>query len=142
MEKQRLIDAGLLVLRIGIGFMFIIHGAPKLFGGPESWQALGEMGMSTFGIGFGLSFWGFMAAFAEFFGGLCLIIGFLTRPFAILLFINMFVAAAMHLANGDGFKGASHAIEAGIVFLSLLISGPGRYSARQLIDPFKRKWFL
>ena len=28
---------GLLVLRIGIGLMFILHGAPKLFDGPEKW---------------------------------------------------------------------------------------------------------
>lgn len=26
---------GLLILRIGIGCMFLFHGAPKMFGGPE-----------------------------------------------------------------------------------------------------------
>ena len=32
---------GLLVLRIGIGLMFMVHGAPKLFDGPEKWEKLG-----------------------------------------------------------------------------------------------------
>ena len=34
----------------------------------------------------------------------------------------------MHLGKGDGLMGASHAIEAGILFLSLILIGPGRYS--------------
>ncbi len=33
-------DAGLLILRIGIGIMFLYHGAPKLIGGPEKWEKL------------------------------------------------------------------------------------------------------
>jgi putative oxidoreductase len=34
----------------------------------------------------------------------------------------------MHIKNGDGFNAASHAIEAGIVFLSLILIGPGHFS--------------
>ena len=56
---------GLLVLRIGIGLMFILHGAPKLFGGPEKWGQIGGA-MSSLGIGFAPAFWGFMAAVSEF----------------------------------------------------------------------------
>jgi len=40
----------------------------------------------------------------------------------------MAVAASMHLGQGDGLSVASHAIEAGIVFLSLLVIGPGKYA--------------
>ena len=61
---------GLLVLRIGIGCMFILHGAPKLFGGAEKWTQIG-MAMASLGIGFIPAFWGFMAAISEFFGGVC-----------------------------------------------------------------------
>jgi putative oxidoreductase len=38
------------------------------------------------------------------------------------------VAASVHLANGEGIMGASHAIELGIVFVSLILVGPGRFS--------------
>ena len=34
LDKYR--DIGLLFLRIGIGVMFIMHGLPKLIGGPEN----------------------------------------------------------------------------------------------------------
>jgi len=142
MEKKHLMSIGLLVLRLGFGIMFLIHGTPKLLGGPESWQQLGESGMAAFGLSSGLVFWGFMAAFAEFFGGLFLFIGFLTRPFAILLLGNMFVAAVMHLTQGHDFSIVSHPIEDGLVFIFFLIVGPGKYSVRHLVDPFKRRWFV
>ena len=125
---------GLLVLRIGIGLMFILHGAPKLFGGVEKWEKLG-MAMATLGIGFAPVFWGFMAAVSEFFGGICLILGFVFRPACILLTITMLVAAISHLSRGDGLGGASHAIELGIVFLSLILIGAGRYSLDEKLRP-------
>lgn len=120
-------DLGLLILRIGLGVMFLWHGAPKLAGGPEKWEKIGTAMAST-GINAIPIFWGFMASFAEFFGGICLILGVMFRPACTLLTITMAVAAAMHLGKGDGLKGASHAIEDGIVFLSLLLIGPGKYS--------------
>lgn len=120
-------DLGLLILRIGLGVMFLWHGYPKLIGGPEIWQKLG-MAMSGIGVKTLPVFWGFMAAFSEFFGGICLILGILFRPACILLVTTMAVAATMHLGKGDGLKVASHAIEDGIVFLSLIFIGPGKYS--------------
>ncbi|MFH1093523.1 MAG: DoxX family protein [Candidatus Omnitrophota bacterium] len=120
LDKYR--DEGLLFLRAGLGIMFILHGWPKMMGGPEQWAGLGNLG-----IGFAPVVWGFMAAFAELVGGVCLIIGFMLRPACGLLFINMFVAVVFHLKKGDGFMGASHAIELGIVFLSLVFIGPGEY---------------
>ncbi len=118
---------GLLILRIGLGLMFVFHGAPKLFGGAEKWGQIG-MAMASLGIGFMPAFWGFMAAISEFFGGICLILGIVFRPACILLTITMLVAAMSHLGRGEGLSGASHAIEAGIVFLSLILIGAGKYS--------------
>jgi putative oxidoreductase len=40
----------------------------------------------------------------------------------------MVVATTMHLTRGDGIGVASHAIEAGIVFFSLVLIGAGNYS--------------
>lgn len=114
-------NLGFLILRIGIGIMFLLHGFPKLMGGIQTWEFLGSQ-MSAVGINFAPVFWGFMAAISESLGGLLLILGLFTRPAAFLMLFTMLIATLMHLTNGDGLKGASHAIELGIVFISLIIS--------------------
>ena len=111
---DRFRNEGLLLLRVGLGLMFMYHGWPKVTGGAAAWTKLG-MSMSFVGIGFLAPFWGFMAAAAEFGGGL-------------LLTITMAVAVAMKLGTGAGLGGASQALELGIVFLSLIFIGPGQYS--------------
>ena len=118
-------DTGLLILRIGIGGMFVFHGYGKLFGGPDVWAKLGSS-MSYVGINFMPTFFGFIAAVAEFGGGICLISGFFFRQACFFLLCTMIVATSTHLGRGDGLKGASHAIEAGILFLSLIFIGPGK----------------
>jgi len=120
-------DFGLLVLRVGMGVMFIFHGWPMLIGGPEVWQKTGAA-MAYTGIKAVPVLWGFMAAFSEFFGGIAVILGLFFRPACMLLAVTMAVAASMHIGKGEGLKAASHAIEAGIVFLSLIFIGPGTYS--------------
>ena len=69
--NDRYTNIGILFIRIGIGLMFILHGWPKFTGGPEKWAGLGAYGMGTLGINFLPVFWGFMAAAAEFLGGIC-----------------------------------------------------------------------
>ena len=122
------IDVALLILRVGIGIMFILHGYPKMMGGMEKWTGLGSYGMSSLGIDYFPAFWGFMAAFSEFFGGLMILFGIYIRYFSILLFITMLVAINTHITGGDGIMGASHAIESAVVFLCLFFSGAGNYS--------------
>lgn len=125
--SERYRDFGLLVLRVGMGVMFIFHGWPLLIGGPAVWEktgaAIAYVGIKAFPI-----FWGFMAAFSEFFGGIALILGLFFRPACMLLAITMAVAASMHIGKGEGLKAASQAIEAGVVFLSLVFIGPGTRS--------------
>ncbi|MGE5693286.1 MAG: DoxX family protein [Candidatus Zixiibacteriota bacterium] len=126
-QLQKYRDMGLLILRIGFGGMYLFHGWPKLSAGPERWTKLGGA-MGNLGIDFFPAFWGFMAAAAEFFGGLCLIFGLLFGWAALLMAATMAVAAVNHFSRGDGLSGASHAIENGIVLFSLLFIGPGKYS--------------
>lgn len=125
LERYR--DLGLLLLRLGLGAMFVWHGAPKMMGGPETWTQIGGA-MANFGITAVPVVWGFAAAGAELGGGALLMLGLATRPACFFLLVTMIVAATHHLAKGDGLAGASHAIEVGIVFLALIIVGPGRYS--------------
>jgi putative oxidoreductase len=113
--------------------MFLYHGLPKLFGGPEKWERVGAA-MGTLGITFLPAFWGFMAAISESLGGICLILGFFLRPACILLTITMLVAAASHLSRGEGLGGAAHALKAGTVFLSLILIGPGKYSLDEKLN--------
>lgn len=125
LSKHR--DLGLLIMRLGLGAMFMYHGLPKLLGGPEKWEKVGAA-MQYVGVDFAPVFWGFMAAFAMVFGSICLIFGFFFVPACILLLFTMVVAAAMHLGKGDTLQTASHAIESGIVFFSLIFIGPGKHS--------------
>lgn len=127
LHTERWKDHGLLFARVGLGVMFVGHGWGKLTGGPERWAKVGSA-MSNFGIEFGHTFWGFMAAFAEVGGGLLLAVGLLTRPALALLIVTMIVAAVRHLAAGDPFTKWSHATEAAIMFIGLFLIGPGRFS--------------
>ena len=101
-ESQK--NFGLLFLRIGIGVMFIMHGYPKIIGGPDKWEKLGGA-MSHIGIDFAPVFWGFMAAFAEFGGGILLLLGLMFQPACLMLAFTMLVATMMHLGKGDSING-------------------------------------
>lgn len=120
-------NTGLLILRVGLGAMMMVHGLPKIMGGPEMWTGLGGS-MKVIGINFLPTFWGLMAALAEGMGGFLLLLGLFFRPVNMLLAFTMLIAALVHFGKGEGIMGASHAIEVGIVFSSLIFIGPGKYS--------------
>lgn len=120
-------DTGLLILRIGLGIMFIMHGYPKLFGGPEKWEAVGGV-MKNIHVTAFPEVWGFLAGVTETFGGFMLLIGLTFRPVCIALTFTMIIAALSHISRGEVLMGASHAIEAAFVFFALIFIGPGRHS--------------
>lgn len=120
-------NTGLLILRVGLGAMMMVHGFPKIMGGPDKWALLGGS-MKVIGIDFIPAFWGLMAAITEGLGGFLLLLGLFFRPVNILLAFTMVIAALVHFGKGEGIMGASHAIEVGIVFFSLIFIGPGKYS--------------
>lgn len=130
-------DIGLLILRVGIGIMFMGHGLPKLIAGPEQWVILGGA-MNAVGVDFAPMVWGFIAAVSESAGGMLLALGFFTRLACFVLLNTMIVATSMHISNGDSFVKYSHALEAGILFLSLLFIGPGKYSMDDQISSIRR----
>lgn len=129
---------GLLIFRLGLGGMFMWHGAPKIFGGMGTWTALGKT-MGVFGVSIAPAFWGFMSGFAEFGGGLLLALGLFYRWAALLLTINMFVAVVSQLIGGAGLLKASQAIEDGFSFFGAMFVGPGRYSLDEIWGASKRK---
>lgn len=135
--SENLRDAGYLILRVGIGFMIMMHGLPKITGGPETWTFLGQQ-MGNLGITFFPVFWGFMAALAEFGGGILIMLGLFHRIAALMITFTMCVAIIFHISNGDPFMGGdggsyANAMELGIVFLSLFFMGPRKWAVDNLI---------
>ena len=121
-------DLGILILRAGIGVMMVLHGWPKLAGGQQAWEKLGGS-MEHLGISLWPVLWGFLAAMTETLGGALIAAGFLTRWGAIFLTFNMAVATVTMYHVGHGaFSEWSHPAEIGIVFLSLIIIGAGKFS--------------
>ena len=129
-------NKGLLLLRVGIGIMFMCHGLPKLIAGPAAWTKLGGA-TAAIGVHFAPTFMGFMAAISEFGGGLLLVLGLFTRPACLFLFSTMIVATMMHIQKGDPFGKYSHALEAGILFFSLFFIGPGKVSLDEKLSQRK-----
>lgn len=121
------VNFGLLILRIGLGIMFVMHGLPKIQGGAEVWEKVGSA-VQYLGINSFYTIFGLLAAVFEVGGGVLLFAGLLFKPTVIILMIVMAVATNMHISLHEGLAGASHAIELGIVLLSLLITGPGKYA--------------
>lgn len=121
---------GLLIIRVGLGIMFVYHGFPKLTGGVKTWESLGSA-TAVVGIHLWPMIWGLLAALIEAVGGFLLIIGLAFRPACLLLTVELVIAALfmLHQQGPDGgLMAASHAIEDAIMFAGLLFVGPGKYS--------------
>ena len=123
-------DWGLVALRVVAGTIFIVHGIPKLFGpqpgitGFTAW--LRSMNVPLAGI------FGVIVPLLEFFGGIALILGFLTQAFALLLAVIMLVATVLKATKmgksfaGDG--GWEYDLILLATMLALALGGSGPYS--------------
>lgn len=120
-------NLGLFILRTGLGALMMVHGYPKLTGGPAVWTSLGHA-MNNLHMPYIPVFWGFMCAVTETIGGLFCVLGLWFRSVALLRIFNFVVAALSHLCKGDGIQEAAHALELVFVFAGLLFLGPGLWS--------------
>jgi len=117
----------LLRLTLGIGLMYwgwgkVIpsHGAPVL-------SAMNHL--AAFVHSLGMPYWlGYISAITEFVGGLCLILGLLTRFWAILAAINMGFAIGLVTIH-KGFAGSQYALSCLVIALMLATYGPGVMAA-------------
>ncbi|HMT12471.1 MAG TPA: DoxX family protein [Ignavibacteria bacterium] len=130
-------DAGILFMRIGMGFSFIfVHGWGKIMGGPELWTKIGGS-MANMGITFAPTFWGFMASVSEFGGGILILLGLFTRPASAFMAFTMLVAFMQHTSKLDPWNRAIYPMEMFAVFMALLFIGAGKYSLDNLL--FRKK---
>src|SRR5580704_816489 len=88
------------ILRLVLGFLFFAHGAQKMLGWFGGYGFTGTMGFFTNNLHIPALF-AFLAIAAEFFGGIGLILGLLTRVAAFGITVNMLVAIfTVHLQFG------------------------------------------
>lgn len=125
-----------LALRLSAGIIFVAHGAQKLFAwfGGYGLEGTGQW-MESIGLSPGYLM-ALGAGSAEFFGGLLLILGLVTRPTAIILVFTMLVAiVSVHLPNGLFIS--NNGYEFGLALLamsvSIAVSGAGKLSIDMFI---------
>lgn len=127
----RQIDLGLLILRVITGTIFAAHGAQKLFGfGFDGVAgAFGQMGIPMAGIV------GPLVALVEFFGGLALITGLLSRLAGFGLGVVMLGAMLIaHLPAGFfAPNGVEFALALFGAAITLAFTGPGTFSLDAIV---------
>lgn len=120
------IDLALAVLRVVVGLVFVAHGGQKLFvyGLDGVAGSFGQMGIPAAGLT------GPLTALVEFFGGLALVAGLLTRLAGLGLAVTMLGAILLvHLAGGFFLpSGIEFALTLLAGSAALALAGAGRYS--------------
>lgn len=120
-------DIGLLILRVSFGLaLALTHGLGKLPPSARFIAGVEEMGFPLPAL------FAWAAGFAEFGGGILLALGLLTRPAALLIAVNMFVAVFIRQA-GDPFGERELAAAYMIVAVCLLFTGSGRFGLDDLL---------
>ncbi len=119
------------LVRITTGALLIPHGWQKLSGD----MAVVAVGFAKAGLEPALVLAWYIACL-EFFGGLLLVLGFLTRPVALLV-VGFMAVAVVHVHAGNGFfwtaKGYEYPLMWGLMALAIVIRGAGRLSLDALI---------
>jgi putative oxidoreductase len=123
--------AAALVLRVPIGLILAVHGAQKLFAwfGGYGLEGTGQW-MESIGMTPGYLM-ALLAGSAEFFGGLALILGLLTRPAAVVAAFTMIVAIlTVHISNGFFManNGYEYALTLLVALVALAVQGGGSFS--------------
>ncbi|HYE60884.1 MAG TPA: DoxX family protein [Phycisphaerales bacterium] len=129
-------DLGLLLLRVALGISGVFHGGQKLFSafggkGMEGFtKFLGSMNVPMPGVS------AYMAALAEFGGGILIAIGLFTRlasiPFAFTMLVAWGMAHQFSFIKTETVNGSELPFHLMVMALALVFTGPGKYSVQAL----------
>lgn len=122
----------LLLLRCGLGLVFIYHGYPKLFGSTERFvESFQAIGLPAYFV--------YVAGTIEFFGGLAMALGLFTPVVGIILLLEMGVAMWKYNFNEGIYAVREYELPLilGLASLALSATGAGMFSLDQLI--FRQK---
>lgn len=115
------VDFALLIFRVGVSAMMLTHGYGKFLKVINGDFSFGD----PLGIGVEASLT--LAAFGEFVCSILVILGLATRYASVPLMITMLVA--WQLSHGDDpFSSQEKSVFYLLSFLTILITGPGKYS--------------
>ena len=125
------------LIRAATGLILMPHGAQKLFGwfGGHGLEGTGGFFAQNLGLEPGVA-WAALVGGTEFFGGLFVALGLLTRPAAVGVAILMAVAVfAVHLPNGFfwGQGGYEYPLLWGLVALAIAFRGGAEMSLDRAI---------
>jgi putative oxidoreductase len=117
---NRLQPAALLAMRLVLGAILLAHGYGKVFGGFHGHQQF----VGSLGLPAGMAY---LSAGTEFFGGIAIVLGVLTRFFSLAVLIEMAVAIwKVHFKNGlKGPGGYEFPLALATIALALLCFGGG-----------------
>jgi putative oxidoreductase len=130
-----LTSTAILFLRLMTGLILFVGGAGKVLG----W--FGGLGMEAmigyFKIEGFPAYMTYISSYAEFLGGLLIMLGLFTRPAAFALVINMLVATIVTGIDNFFMGGAAYPCLLMVCNLSILLAGPMYFSLDYLL--FHRK---
>jgi len=120
---SRLHEPAETLLRVVAGLALVTHGATKIvnpFGASGSVESLG------FYPG---AFWSPLLSATEFFGGILVALGLLTRPASVAAAIVLLVTVYFHwIVQQQGYGGAEKSILWAVIFIFFAIRGGNRHS--------------
>jgi putative oxidoreductase len=122
------------IIRFVAGAILIYHGYGKLF--VTGVAPVAEHVVTPLGLPMPMA-WAYLLGLLEFFGGIALAVGFLTRLIALMLAIEFLVITFWHSGNGYSFSSAHGGYEFPLVLLVLYVAiffrGAGRCSIDRMI---------
>jgi len=129
--RERLTDFGLLWLRILVGLALMYHGWIKVIGGMGGFEeSVGKMGVP---FDYAPLLFAWLSTLAELLGGFFILLGLWTRYAAIVLSINLAIAAFVRNGGNPIIQpGNVNTLELPLTYLTITVAifimGAGRYS--------------
>ncbi len=129
--NSKLLSLSILLLRCMVGVVLFMVGSGKVL------EWFGGFGMEkTIGFYTGMGFSvteTYLSSYTEFIGGFLFIIGFLTRPAAFAVMINMIVATVVTMPKGFIMGSASYPFTLAVIAFIFLLTGPMAFSLDALL---------